>query len=160
MAKEIELTQGKVAIVDDDMYDELSQHKWHVMQVASGYYYAARKTSGRNGTTYLHRVVAGAARGEHVDHINGDRLDDRRANLRICTPSQNLRNSGPRNPVSGYKGIYPTGKSGKWKAGITRNGEYQHLGVFPTLEEAARIYNEATLEYHGEFAYQNVISQE
>lgn len=165
MTKEIQLTQGRVTLVDDEDYEQLNKHKWCAVHVADNHYYASRTEhlSDRKQTVYMHQAIMGMlskGSGIHIDHINGDGLDNRRDNLRVCTHSQNLRNSGPRNPISGHKGVYPTGKSGKWKAAITENGKYQHLGVFLTLEAAARAYNKATLKYHSEFAYQNAIPAE
>lgn len=144
--KEIQLTQGMVAIVDDEDYEEFSKHKWCFSNV--GY---AQRRSG----IYLHRVIAGAKPGEFVDHINRDRLDNRRSNLRICTKQQNQHNQGPRKGTSKYKGVSLRKDTGKYTACIHHNYKKINLGSFLTEEEAAEAYNKAALMYHGEFAFSN-----
>ncbi len=159
MTKEIELTKGQVALVDDDLYPELSQYKWHAAKVAKGHFYAARNglLTHNQKTMYMHRLVIKAMPGEHVDHINGNGLDNRRSNLRVCTRSQNLANSGPRKDHN--KGVFSR-PSGKWGALITVMNKQHYLGQFSTEDEARLAYNKAALEHFGEFAYLNDIPQE
>ena len=94
--KEIPLTQGKVALVDDADYPALSAHKWYYLQAKPGFGYAVRKVGlgGRlQRLVYLHReILAADATGLWVDHRNGDTLDNTRANIRLCTPLENARN--------------------------------------------------------------------
>jgi len=94
MAKEIILTQGKVAIVDDDMYDYLNQFKWHAVK-QSGKFYARRhiKSSNPNIKILIHRDVMKPEKGFVIDHIDGNTLNNQKDNLRICTHAQNIRNS-------------------------------------------------------------------
>jgi hypothetical protein len=151
MAKEIELTQGYKAIVDDDMYDELIKYKWCAHKMI------------RNGTVYATRlermhfsVVGYPNKGMVVDHINGNGLDNRRENLRIITNQNNIRCQGiNRNNTSGYRGVsWHKGKQ-RWEAKIRVNGHRLSLGRYKTAEEAARAYDAVAREYFKEFAKPN-----
>ena len=109
--------------------------------------------------TYLHRYITGATGGMQVDHINGDRLDNRSENLRVCLNEENSRNKGPnKKNKSGYKGVYFNKSTGKWIAQLTVNYKCRHLGTFETAEEAALAYNKAAKQFHGEFAFQNEVA--
>jgi len=93
---------------------------------------------------------------ELVDHIDGDKLNNQRDNLRVATDSQNVCNKRmQRNNTTGYRGVQKSGK--KWSAGIDVNGIHTHLGVFATPEEAAQAYDVAALHYHGEYARLNIL---
>ncbi len=83
----IPLTQGKYAIVDAGDYERLSQYRWYATRTRSGACYAATNMDGT--TVFMHRLIMNAPKGKVVDHINGNGLDDRAANLRICTPGEN-----------------------------------------------------------------------
>lgn len=97
-----------------------------------------------------------AAPNEQVDHINGDGLDNRKSNLRICNGSQNRCNKGkPKNNTSGYKGVTWHTPNKKWVAQIAVNGKHSYIGSFKTKEEAAKAYNKKAKELHGEFARLN-----
>lgn len=101
----------------------------------------------------FHRHIMLAPEGYDIDHINGNPLDNRLINLRVATRSQNMANV----KKAKYKGVYKVA-SGKYKAVITINYKQHHLGVFDTAEEAALIYNEAAIKYHGEYANLNEVS--
>lgn len=155
--KEIPLTQGGVALVDDEDYEALAAHRW----CFGAKRYAVRRVPG--GTVYMHRAITGAGSGQVVDHANRDTLNNTRANLRVCTQGQNLQNQaispsrkwGKR--PSRYKGVSWVShvKSVPWKARIKQAGKYVELGHFATEEEAAHAYDLAALRLFGEFARPN-----
>jgi len=161
--KQIPLTQGKVAIVDDCDYDFLTQWTWCVSIRPDGRPYAVRASRGSKGKHHvlMHREVAHRAGllGQYVDHRNNTRpLDNRRANLRPATKSQNGANRGPtRLNTSGYKGVFWHKRGRKWQAQIIVNQTAIHLGLFVDKIAAARAYNQAAIEYFGTFAYQNPV---
>lgn len=154
MVREIPLTQGKFALVDDEDYELIAQYKWTASQTGPGLFYAMRQ-DGRK-TVYMHRFLLNPEKGKHVDHRNGDRLDNRRSNLRPATRSQNLCNSGKkRHNTSGFKGASWHRENQLWEASIRKDGKRRTLGYFPTPEEAARAYDAAALQLHGQFARLN-----
>lgn len=109
----------------------------------------------------LHRHLLNTPEGFDTDHINGNKLDNRRSNLRIASRSQNLMNRGKTsNNKSGFKGVCWNKYRQKWHAQITKPDKKKHLGYFTDKNEAAKAYNKASLKYHGEFAYQNIIKGE
>ena len=105
----------------------------------------------------MHRSVLNPGLGKQVDHINRNKLDNRFANLRICSPSQNNWNCGVKrkNNTSGFKGVSKYKK--KWVATIQANREHIHIGYFKNKVKAAKAYNQAALKYHGEFAGLNFL---
>jgi hypothetical protein len=146
MSKQIQLSQGKYAIVDDEDYECFIRFKW--LYTKRGYASA--------GFNLMHRVVIGALDGEIVDHIDGDKLNNQKSNLRVCTLAENQWNTSVRiKNKSGFKGIYA--HQGKWAARIRCNGGRFYLGVFSCPIEAAKAYNSAAIQYHGEFANLNEI---
>lgn len=152
--KEIQLTQGKVAIVDDDDFEWLAQWKWHTDK--NGYAIRnVRISTGVRTTLKMHRVILGLKKGDgfDVDHINETRSDNRKSNLRKATRSENLRNQGKyKNNTTGFKGVLWHKINKKWTAQIQIYGKGKHLGCFNTPEEASKAYEKAALELHGEFA--------
>ena len=151
--KEIPLTQGKYAIVDDSNYRKLIKHKWHLDN--RGY---ARRYSLRGGEVLLmHRVIMKTPRGKDTDHINRDKLDNRRDNLRICTRSQNKMNQLKQsNNTSGFKGVVLHKDAKKYQAQIIVDKKYIYLGLFNSLREAALVYNDAAKKYFGQYALLNL----
>jgi hypothetical protein len=152
---EIPLTQGKVALIDEADHDLVSSYSWHTHGTAPLLYArtALPTVNGKQPRRLMHHVITGL---RYVDHTNGNGLDNRRSNLRPATQSQNSRNRGKtRANKSGFKGVcwYPTTR--KWVAAIRHNYKLVSLGYFFTPEEAARAYDAAALELHGEFAYLN-----
>ncbi len=122
---------------------------------------AAHRSGSRvhgRGVILMHRVIMGARPGEQVDHINGNRMDNRRSNLRICTAAQNKWNgSRHRDNVSGYKGVWFDRWARRWRAKICCHGKQFALGNYRTPQEAALAYNRAASRYFGAFARLNVL---
>ena len=146
--KQIELTRGKFAVVDDRDFIRLSICKWYCLPTRN-ICYAARDGSGT--TVYMHREIMGAGLGQKIDHKNGDGLDNRREDLRFCTHTENLRNMKKR----GYKGVSWHKASRKWGAYICVDGRSKYLGLFVSQKDAAQAYDRAATEYFGEFASTN-----
>lgn len=167
--KEISLSKGAIAIVDDEDFVNLSRHKWTAAGNPSARtLYAMRSAPGTNGRrrsyVMMHREILGLPSGSvpQVDHRNHDGLDNRRANLRLATPLQNSGNT--RKPkgsrYSRFKGVtrstpYPTKGTRPWVASITLARKQYHLGRFWNEEEAARAYDAAAKEAFGDFAWLN-----
>ena len=153
--KTIQLTQGKVAIVDDDDFEMLNAYKWFAHKQGDRFY-ARRNTSIRNGAKRtaigMHRVIMRTPVGFETDHVNGDGLDNRRDNLRIATSSQNKMNRGSRRDNKlGVKGV--SRSRGRFRAVIQINGNYKLIGVFLTIEAASAAYQLAAQKLFGEFAH-------
>lgn len=163
MAKEIPLTRGKVAIVDDDWFEILYPIKWYCTK--DGYAKFDFRYRNESGTACrssenMHRIIIDAPKHLHVDHINGNKLDNRRANLRLCNHSQNQQNR--KNNVIGssqFKGVSFQHARKKWKASITHLGRYRFLGHFESEVDAAKAYNLAAIDIFGSFAKLNIIEQ-
>ena len=156
--KRIPLTQGKFTIVDDEDYEELVKHKWYA-QKRGNLYYAERgvyekKTRKRHLVRMSHQVL-GVLPGIVIDHINGNPLDNRKSNLRICTLGENARNARKTRGTSKYKGVRWYKPLRKWRAQIWHNNKSIHLGYFTNEQEAAKIYNKKAKELFGEFARLN-----
>jgi hypothetical protein len=156
---EIELTQGYKTIVDDDIYELLNRQKWWIHKNGGPQIYAkGSDPNDYNKRVYMHRVIANAPKGMHVDHINGNSLDNRKENLRVCTHAENTRNKRITSKY-GYKGIYYVNNyrnlSKPWQAAISVKGHPKFLGYYATPEEAARAYDKAAKELYGEYANLN-----
>jgi hypothetical protein len=101
-------------------------------------------------------MILSAKHGEEVDHINGDGLDNRRANLRVCTHSENAKNKRKqRNNISGFKGVSFNKKMNRWKGQLEINGKSIYLGFYTDPIDAAKAYDEAARKYYGNFANVN-----
>jgi len=153
--KEIALTQGFIAIVDDADYEWLVKRKWFY---SAGY--AARKSGrvlGKSKLIYMHREIIQAPDGIEVDHIRtGETLDNRRENLRLCTTAQNQYNRKIQaNNSSGFKGVHWQKQKQKWCAQIKLHSHSIYIGYFDTAETAAQAYDQKARELFGEFARTN-----
>ena len=161
--KEIELTQGKVTLVDDDMYEYLNQWNWHVLNAPNNRCYAIRNIRNNNGkwrTLGMHRVIMNAQVGQQVDHKDRNGLHNWRGNLRFCTSMQNQANRGKGTGYSSqFKGVTWDKRGGKWQPQIMVHGKHIYLGYFDDEADAARAYNDAAIEHFSEFARLNVIEE-
>ena len=156
---QIRLTQGKYAIVDDEYFDRLNGFKWCAHKNRKTYYAVrnSKRQKGRRTFICMHREILGlkTSDGKDTDHINGNGLDNRRVNLRPCTPSQNQHNRRSFCGTSKYKGVSWHKRDKKWQAYIRLNGKLIHLGLFDSEIEAARAYDIKAKELFGEFAHLN-----
>jgi hypothetical protein len=157
MTKQVRLPQGLFATVDDCDYELVSKYTWKLARDKSNIYaIASVKVNGRMTTIRMHRVILGAKPGTTIDHINGNGLDNRRANLRFCSHNENNRNRQKRGKfTSRYKGVYQLRGSIRWKASIKCEGVQTHLGTFDREVDAAKAYDAAAREKFGEFARTN-----
>ena len=153
--KEIKLTKEAIAFVDDEDFVWLDKYKWY----CSGGYAAreARLSDDSMKKVYIHRLVLCTPEGMATDHINGNPLDNRKENLRICSKKENLRNRGKqKNNKSGYKGVHRH-RDGAWITKIQVDNKTIALGSFKDKHLAAVAYNNAAYHYFGEFAWLNQI---
>lgn len=161
MAKEIQLTQGKVAIVDDEDYNYLNQWKWLAIKQKNDKFYVARNipvSNKKQSKIWMHRFIMNPEKGMVIDHLDGNPLNNQKNNLRICTHAENMRNSNiPKNNTSGFKGVSFVKKHNTYESSIRINNIKIYLGYYIDPIEAARAYNAAALKYHGEFAHINKI---
>ncbi len=148
--KEVLLSKGKVALVDDEDLEKVSICSWSFDRYARANVW--NKELKKYEIKYMHRVITGAPKGMDVDHINGDKLDNRKANLRVCTRSENLHNlKGKSRSKSGLRGAYRElnrGEGCRWFSQISVKGKMHHLGRFDTAEEAHEAYQKAHIEHY------------
>ncbi len=145
----IPLGDGFYAYVDAGDYEQLSRYTWHLNNG-----YACRRENGRR--IYMHSQIMPTPAGMVVDHSDGNKTNNCRFNLRICTPTENQGNQRKRSGTrSRFKGVFYHKKSGKWYAQCTFEGEKYRLGCFNSEVEAARAYDRAAVLYFGEFARLN-----
>lgn len=154
--KQIPLTQGKFALVDDEYYDFLNQWKWYALfGNHTKTYYAVRTfiIDGVKKTIGMHRMIMGVSNSKiFVDHRDHDTLNNQTSNLRIATPSQNQSNrNSQRNSSSKYLGVSWRKQTRRWEVKIKN----KPIGYFKSEEEAALAYDSAAIKVHGEFANLN-----
>lgn len=154
--KKIKLTQGKVALVDDEDFEELNQHKWYAYS-KEHLWYARRSTyigkvDGRykQDKVLMHRQIMGTPKDMETDHKNGNGLDNRKSNLRVCTHAQNSMNQRrAKNNTSGYRGVWLDRKL--WRAVIRVGGQRKDLGRFKSKTEAVYAYKTTMVILCGEY---------
>jgi hypothetical protein len=163
--KNINLSNNIVAIVDDEDFETVNKFSWCL----SSHGYAIRriyveKIKGKWKTKqfYLHReIIKDIPKGKVIDHINNNRLDNRKANLRVCSIRENISRAGiSKANTSGFKGVkYKTGpRIKRWQANIKVNGKAIYSKHFLTKEEAAKEYDKLAKLHLKEFAYQNYLN--
>ena len=150
----IPLTQNQFAIVDSEDFAELSKHKWYAYKDYNVWY---ALTAINFSTVSMHRIILNAKKGQFIDHANGNGLDNRKENLRFCTPRQNSQNARKcKTPkTSKYKGVWWRKDRNRWVAEIMLNNKSYHLGCFTDEIECAKSYDRKALELFGEFARTN-----
>lgn len=152
----IPLTQGKVAIIDKEDEARVSKYKWFC--ATRGYAVRVSYNLGKKATIYLHQFIKSSPNGLVGNHINGDRLDNRKANLRACSRQQASRTQIKiKKKTSKYKGVSWDSTKSKWKADIYINNRTVNLSRYVNEDDAARTYNKAASGWFGEFARLNVI---
>jgi len=151
--KEIPLTQGQVALVDDEDYEWLNKYKWCARwNKGTGSFYALRKNKGKSES--MHRDIMKPSKGLVVDHINHNTLDNRKSELRIVTHQQNIMNkSVHKNNSSGFAGVKWHKKNKSWISTIRFNYKDIYLGSFKLKCQAIKTRRNAEEKYFGEYAY-------
>lgn len=162
----VKLTKGLVAIVDDADIALVSRYRWYATRNPrqGKTWYAAHRSrvDGKNVSLFMHRLIANPPDGLDVDHRNGNGLDNRQENLRICSRGRNIASAKRKAPLSGFRGVSRSSNSQSfpWIARIHVDGRKLYLGKFPSKEDAARAYDAAARRYFGEFATLNFTAGE
>lgn len=156
----IPLSRGLFALIDSEDTELVSGFCWSAFKPSKNTYYAGRnqKTNGTQERVYMHRVIMRASGVQSVDHINGNGLDCRKSNMRLCSKPQNGWNALKRSGKSSskFKGVSWRPETRKWVARIAPNRTTIRLGCFEDEIAAAKAYNEAAKRYFGEFAKLNI----
>lgn len=163
MVREIPLQNGMVALIDDEDYPRVAQHKWTAANVAKRdgrppCWYVKRQITvdGKSFNIWLHRFILGVPDGVTVDHEDRDTLNNQKFNLRMASSRQQAHNRRKqRGSANAFKGVVKASDSNRWTAWISHEGKRRYLGIFRTPEEAARIFDAAASHLHGEFAWTN-----
>lgn len=158
----IELNQGQIAIVDNSDFEQLSQFTWYIKARSDGrgFYAETAQRLPSSGVHHMkmHRVLLGVPVGQRIDHIDGNGLNNQRANLRFCTASENGGNAQRNcNNKSGYKGVSWRQDCHRWRASITVKRRRFRIGHFLTPLEAALAYDTVAVKLYGEFARTNAV---
>jgi hypothetical protein len=152
--QKLKLTNGGHSFVDESTYALVNQWKWYKSKTDR----VIRTTPGQGSKILLHRLLLNFPKNQDIDHINGNPLDNRLSNLRLCSHKENMRNSKKyKNNTSGYKGVSWSKSNKKWGATIWLENKKKFLGYFENAADASHSYNEAASKYFGEFARINQI---
>lgn len=156
MPKQIPLTQGKFALVDDADFEWLRQWRWRYFHAGNGYAGRQVKGDGKATNILMHRLILDCPKGMEIDHIDHDGLNNQRANLRLATHAENMRNrSLHKNNSSGFTGVrfQPENNLHRpWRAAIKIDGKTKHLGMFASPEDAHEAWKKAAVAVFGAFA--------
>lgn len=154
------------ALIDKEDYERVLAADWYLCNTEQGYITLKRKVGCKrvNGCIryiytqrYLHRWIMEAPKNKQIDHINGDKMDNRKENLRLCSGGENARNQPP--TKGKYKGVHFAKLHRKWCAQITKNYKCIHIGLFKCQHCAAKAYNNKATQLHREFAYLNEVEK-
>jgi len=152
--RKIPLTRGKFALVDAEDYYRLARYKWCSSTCGAKTFYALANWNRKR--VMIHRVIMDAPDHLFVDHIDHNGLNNTKANLRLCTLAQNMRNTRPiKGTSSKYKGVSWNKDAKKWRTVIRLNTKSQHIGHFENEIDAAKAYDKKAAELFGEFAHLN-----
>lgn len=157
--KAIYLKNGMFALVDNDDYERINAYNWIYLNKGDGYARRSYQNGGRQITVLMHRTVMNLDDDQHIDHVNGNTLDNRKINLRICDRSQNMANRKMhKNNKSGFKGVYQhhmKNGSKAFEAKIQFRKKSKSIGYFKTAKEASDAYDNESKKLHGEFSRPN-----
>lgn len=156
--KEIELSKGYVALIDDEDFELVNQYSWHASFSHNKVYASTRMSmmNGRRNILFMHRLIMNAPSHLEVDHKDGDSLNNTRSNLRLATHAQNQMNIRKKKGMtSQFKGVHKLQDLNKWCARIKFNQISISLGRFTSEIEAAKAYDLKARELFGEFANTN-----
>lgn len=164
--QEVPLSKGKIAIIDDEDFELVSQHKWSATEPGHRRcIYARTNLKGEDGRYYterMHRLILGLKKGDGkiVDHINGNGLDNRRTNLRVSSYSDNAANVPiHKGNTSGYKGVWFRKNRGTWKTEVRRNGKTVYNSSSHCIHLAAQKYNDNAVKIHGGSVWLNDVKE-
>jgi len=161
--KQIPLTQGQFALVDNEDYDFLNQFKWYANRCKNTFYAERSEIIAKHTkkTIIMHRLIMNPSDEMEIDHIDHNGLNNQKANLRVVTSSQNNMNQQPRRNISSiFKGVYWKKQVNRWVASIGYNQKVIHLGYFEKEIDGAIAYNKKAVELFGQYAWLNPIPDE